>query len=617
MFGARDASSAVRRRILLCGAAAAIALSLLFVKLWRLQILRGDELAALSENNRIRLVRVPATRGRVVDRFHRVLIDSRASFDAVLVPEDATDLEATVEGLGQFLAQSTSETQAILERAGGRDPFNEVLVKRDLDWDEVSAIETHRLDLPGVSLRVTPRRSYPKGEMLAHVLGYVGEVNQREVAERDGYRAGDLIGKSGLEKVWEQHLRGVNGGQQVEVDALGRQLRVLEEVESIPGSTLVLSVDLDLQMAAEDALGDEVGSIVAVDPRTGDVLAMVSHPSYDPNAFTHGIGRDEWRALIENPEHPLTARATQGQYPPGSTFKAIVAAAALEEGIINPFTRIHCGGKVRFGGRDFRCWRKGGHGSVNLHQALVQSCDVFFYQVGQRLGVDTIAEYSRALGLGEPTGVRLENEKAGTIPDSEWKKRRFGEPWYAGETLSVAIGQGYVTATPLQMARAIAAISTGARYLPRLVQRAESPGGEVIESFEPQEMGPLPVRKTALAQIREGLEGVVNEPGGTGKNAALPNVRVAGKTGTSQVVKLGRVRLKAHQIPRQQRDHAWFVAYAPAEDPSIAVATIVEHADGGGGAVAAPVTRKVLEAFFELQEQRGPVRYAENRSTAH
>lgn len=612
MFGARELSPAVRRRILFCAAGASAALALLFVRLWTLQILRGDELAALSENNRIRLVRIPATRGRVVDRYHRVLIDSRASFDAVLVPEDARDLESTVETLAQFLTQSAGETQGILDRASGRAPFREVLVKRDLSWPEVAAIETHRLDLPGVNLRITPLRSYPKGNLLAHVLGHVGEVDEKALQSGDQYRAGDQIGKTGLEKVWERHLRGTDGGQQVEVDALGRQLRVIEQVDATPGRTLVLSIDIDLQQAAEAALGEEVGALVALDPRNGEVLAIVSHPSYDPNAFTHGIGSHEWNSLVHDPDRPLIPRATQGQYPPGSTFKAVVAAAALEEGIINPFNRIHCGGSYRFGDRDFRCWKRGGHGSVNLHDALVQSCDVFFYQVGQRLGVDKIAEYARRFGLGKPTGIRLGHEKEGTIPDSEWKYSRFGEPWYGGETLSVAIGQGYVTTTPLQMAQVIAAAATGVRYRPRLVNRVETPDGDVVESFGPEDIGSVGVRETALAQVRDALEGVVNDAHGTGKKAALADIRVAGKTGTSQVVKLGRKRLKAKELPREQRDHAWFVAYAPAEEPQIAVATLVEHADGGGGAIAAPITREVLEAFFRLREAREPVVYAEN-----
>ncbi len=450
MFGSHEVSAALRRRLYVGSTIAFALLMLLLGRLWFLQVLRGDELAALSENNRIRLRRIPATRGRVVDRYGRVLVESDASFDAVLVREDTRDLENTVETLANFLEQSAADTQEVLDRAAGRPPFEEIVVKRDLVWDEVRAIETHQTDLPGVSVRITPQRRYREGEILAHVLGYVGEVTRDDLRRDQFYRSGDLIGKAGLEKVFDEQLRGVNGGRQVEVDALGRQLRVLDEEEALPGSTLVLSIDIDLQRAAETALGDRIGSVVAIDPNNGDVLAMVSRPSFDPNEFTHGIAHDAWQELVSHPNHPLTHRALQGQYPPGSTFKFVVATAGLAEGVINPFNHIGCHGSYRFGKRDFRCWRAGGHGSVDVRTALAQSCDVFFYQVGQRLGVDAIARYARMFGLGAPSQISMGAEKGGLIPDMAWKKRRFGEPWYPGETLPVAIGQGYVTTTPLQ-----------------------------------------------------------------------------------------------------------------------------------------------------------------------
>jgi penicillin-binding protein 2 len=612
MFGKHEVSPALRRRLNICTAVAAVGLLLLIARLWELQVLRGEEMSTLSENNRIRLRRVQATRGRVLDRLGRVLIDSRASFDAVLVPEDSPDLENTVETLAHFLGQGAGETKEILDRASGRPPFQEILVKRNLDYDQVSALETHQLELPGVSMRITPSRSYPYGPILAHILGYVGEANEEEVGKDDRYRAGDLVGRAGIERIWEDSLRGIHGGQEVEVDALGRELRVLQEAEAVPGNSLVLTVDLDLQFAAEEALGEEVGSIVAVDPHNGDVLAVVSHPAFDPNEFARGIRGKDWQELLNHPRHPLNNRAIQGQYPPGSIFKIVTAAAALEEGIVNPFTRIHCSGAMHFGKRDFRCWRKGGHGSVALHDALVQSCDVYFYQVGQRLGIDPLARYARSFGLGLPTGIRLEHEKTGTIPDSEWKRRRFGQPWYSGETLSASIGQGYVTTTPLQMAEAIATLASGVRYRPRLVQRMEAPDGTLLHTFEPEEQGRLPVRETALAQVRQALTDVVNDPRGTGKKAAIDGITVAGKTGTAQVVTIGKERKTAAQLPWEQRDHAWFVAYAPVEKPEIAVATLVEHAAGGGGAIAAPIARQVMQAYFRLKEERGDVRYAQN-----
>jgi penicillin-binding protein 2 len=613
----REVPFVLRRRLNVALGAGLLGFLLLLARLWDLQILRGDEMRTLSENNRIRLNRVQATRGTVVDRYGRVLVDSRPSFDAVLVPEDAHNVELTIENLAQFLGQSTADMHALVAQTAARPPFAQLIVKRDLSREEVVALETHQLDLPGVSLQITPRRSYPLGAKLAHLLGYVGEASPQDLEADPRDRMGDLVGKAGLEKRWESHLRGVDGGQQIEVDALGRKLRVLREVEEVPGNTVKLTIDLDLQAAASQALGDHDGALVALDPNSGEILALVNQPSFDPNVFARGVHHDEWRALLLDKHRPLNNRAVQGQYPPGSTFKVVVATAALEEGIINPFTRIYCPGGLQFGNHYFRCWKKGGHGSMNLHEAIVQSCDVFFYQVAQRLGIDPIAKYARAFGLGLPTGIDLEHERPGTIPDTAWKRRRFKQPWYAGETLSAAIGQGYVTATPLQMANMIATAAVGKRYRPHFVEQIETPDGAVAHTEQPELSGTLKVRDTTLAQVREALRDVVNTDRGTGKKARLKEVEAAGKTGTSQVVKMGKERLKPSQMPWQQRDHAWFVAYAPVEAPEIAVACLVEHAEGGGGAVAAPVVHDVLQAYFQLKKDRENGKYAQDRSQAH
>ncbi len=614
-LGQRETPVALRRRLVLFLLAAIVGLFALLSRLWVLQVTEGEEKRALSENNRIRLRRVRATRGTVLDRRGQVLVDSRPSFDAVLVPEDSPNLNLTIENLAQLLGQGAAETQSILQQAKGRPPFQEVVVKRDIDWNQMMTLETHQLDLPGVSLTITPRRSYPLGPTLAHLLGYVGEVNEKELAADPYYRMGDLIGKTGLERRLEKTLRGVNGGQQIEVDAVGRKLRVLREVEETPGDTVTLTIDLELQKAAESAFGDRDGSLVALDPNSGEILAYVNHPSYDPNQFAHGITTEQWAALMKNPHHPLANRAIQGQYPPGSTFKIVMATAALEEGLITPFTHIYCSGGLQFGGHYFHCWKKGGHGSVNVHEALVQSCDVFFYEMAQRMSIDTIARYAHAFGLGQPTGVALEHEKVGLIPDEKWKRKRFGQPWYAGESLSVAIGQGYVTATPLQMANLIATTATGTRYRPHFVKKVTTPDGEVVRRTEPEALSRLEFRETTLKQVRDALRDVVESDHGTGRKARVKGIDVAGKSGTSQVVKLGAVRLKAAQVPWKQRDHAWFVAYAPVEEPQIAVACVVEHADGGGGAIAAPVVQTVIETYTRRQPQR-VASYAQDRSAA-
>ena len=571
-------------------------------QLWHLQVERGSEMRLLSENNRIRLVRVPAARGVVYDRNGEILIDNRPSFDVVLVPEDARDRRRQVlRNLASYLGEEESALhQAVRAPAIKRLSYEGIVLRRDVDWQGVVALESHQLDLPGVSLQVGPKRYYPFGPLAAHLLGYVGQVSEGELADgASGYRSGDLLGKAGLEKAWDVELRGVPGGEQVEVDALGRRMRQLEQVADLPGATLTLTIDRDLQEAADRALGPADGSIVALDPRNGEVLVMVSHPAYDPNMFARGIRRAEWRSLVQDRKHPLANRAVQGQFPPGSTFKVAVATGALEEGVVTPFTGVTCTGGIPFGNHFFRCWKRGGHGGVNLHRAVVESCDVFFYQVGRRLGVDGIAEYARRLGLGLPTGIGLEHEKAGTIPDTQWKRKRFNQPWFEGETLSVAIGQGYVTATPLQMANLAATIANGGtRYRPYYVKRVEAPDGSLRAEIQPEVLGEAHLKKSTLAQIRSAMRDVVMTDAGTGKKAQVVGVDIAGKTGTSQVVKMGEDRNRANRGTQLTRDHAWFIAFAPADSPEIAIACIVEHAGSGGGAIAAPVVQQVLMHYF-------------------
>ena len=606
----------LRRRWAFGCAGFVFAFFLLLGRLWYLQILQGDEMWELSKSNRIRLHRMSATRGRVVDRYDRVLIDSRPSYNAVLVREDAEDLPTTLANLAEVLHQSPEEMAALLKQTRGRSPFAEIEVKQDLTWEEVVAIETRQLDLPGVSVKISPRRSYPYGSLLSHLLGYVGETNATDLERDPHYRMGDLIGKAGLEQSLETDLRGVNGGEQVEVDAVGRKLRVLREVPETPGSTIQLTIDVELQQAAAAALGDRDGSVVAVDPNTGEILAFVNYPSYNPNLFAHGVSNEEWQSLTTDEHRPLSNRALHGQYPPGSIFKIIVATAALEEGIVNPFTRINCPGGLQFGNHYFRCWNKHGHGAMNVHDALVHSCDVFFYQVAQRLGIETIARYARMFGFGVPSGLRIGHERTGTIPDTAWKKKHFNQPWYAGETLSVAIGQGYVTATPIQMANLAATTATGRRMRPHFVREVQAYDGTIGEPEAPEVLQELAVKPSTLNEVRNALHDVVNSKGGTGSKARLANIAVAGKTLTSQVVRLHKQGANPATLPWKHRDHAGFVAYAPAENPEIAVAVLVEHALGGGGAIAAPIAREVMSTFFELQEKRRNSQYAQNRSPA-
>ncbi|MBI2988567.1 MAG: penicillin-binding protein 2 [Deltaproteobacteria bacterium] len=582
-----------------------VSIAFLFLagRLFFLQVLQGERFTYLSENNRIRLKKIPGTRGMIFDRKGQLLVDSRPSFDLLFVPEDAEEPEVTLRRLARLLQRDEGEFLTLLDQNKGRPPFEEMVLGRDVDWRALVTVETHQLDLPGVTLRIRPRRSYVLNSMAAHLLGYLGEIGPRQLKlqKEKGYGMGDEIGQFGLERRWEDFLRGRSGGQQVEVDALGRRVRVLHEVEDVPGHSVYLTLDRDLQETAHDALKGKDGAIVALDVNSGAVLALVSTPAFDPNVFARGITAEEWRTLGRDRAHPLNNRAVQGQYPPGSTFKIVLTIAALEEKVIEPETQLLCRGSMVFGNRVFRDWKKEGHGAVDLHKGIVQSCDVYFYQLGQRIGIDRIAKYARALGLGEKTGIPLDDEKPGLIPDSEWKERRFGQPWFPGETPSASIGQGYITVTPLQMANLMATVANGGTlYRPWFVRKVESLDGTLIREYGPEKIRSLSLKENTLRHLRSALAEAVNSGSGTGGRAKSKLVEIAGKTGTAQVVEMRGAFVKSEQLSYLIRDHAWFVAYAPANNPEIAVATLVEHG-GHGGSAAAPLAKQVIEKYFSLK----------------
>jgi penicillin-binding protein 2 len=575
-------------------------------RLYYLQLIKHREMAELADRNRIRLQRVSAPRGLVYDVRHRPLVDTRPSFDAVMVPEDAPDLDTTTARLEKLLGEDGVEKKLDDADDQGRPEFQPVIVDERLQWPQVVALETHQLDLPGVSLQVNPRRHYIYGSLAAHLLGYVGEVTVRDLNRLPDYRMGDEIGKFGLERTWEPDLRGESGGQEIEVDAVGRRLRMLREIPERPGNSLVMTLDLDLQRTAEEAIGDRAGAIVAIDPNTGYILAMASHPSFDPNSFAGGITPAVWRALTTDPDHPLSNRVIQGVYPPGSTFKIVDSIAGLSERTLTPKTAYGCAGGIYYGGREYRCWRKQGHGSISLHRAIVESCDVFFYNVGQHLGIDRLAVWAHALGLGKKTGIDLDNERSGVVPSSQWKMQRFGERWYPAETLSAAIGQGYVAATPLQLADMAAAVANGGiLYKPQFVKEIDALDGSPVKEFPPVIQNEVRIDPEILDLVRSGMAGVVNQPDGTAHGAMMTNVVVAGKTGTAQVVKEAQgERTKENALPSQYRDHGWFIAFAPLDHPRIAVACIIEHA-GHGGSTAAPAVKTVLQKYFEMNPPQG------------
>jgi penicillin-binding protein 2 len=452
-------------------------------------------------------------------------------------------------------------------------------------------------------------------ERASHLLGTIGEIEARQLASDDfeGYRAGEIVGQFGLELRLESHLRGRAGGLNLVVDVAGREIETLEMIDPVPGGRAILTIDLDLQRAAEEGFRaeevdglDKMGALVALDPRSGEVLALVSRPTYDPNSFAGGIDSETWQELLGDEWRPLRNRALSGQYPPGSTYKAIVAIAGLAEKEITPEETVFCPGHYRLGRRIYRCWKRGGHGEVNLVEALKGSCDVYFYQLGVKIGIDRIAQYARRFGLGTVTGVGLRGEKGGLVPTKEWKERARQEAWLKGETVSASIGQGFNLVTPIQLAVAFAAIGNGGTvYEPRLVKRLETWDGKLVSEPDSLQRGQALVSPEVLRAVREGLTAVVQGERGTGARARVEGVVVAGKTGTTQVVSLDLVKdLEDDEIPMRYRDHALFAAFAPAEDPEIAISVLVEHAGAGGGSVAAPIAQRVLARYFEKKQAR-------------
>ena len=579
-----------------------IAISILLIRLGYLQIIRGAEFKQKSENNSVRFRKIKPLRGLIMDRNGVVIVDNRPSFDVLYIPSKVKGNELSVEKLkGIYKSKSLdfSFDQDIPETA---NPYSPIKLEKNVNMEKVALVETNALNLPGIYIDVSPVRLYLDGEILAPVIGYTGEISKEDLEKNsDEYAYGDVLGKHGLEKFFDSYVRGRRGAELVEVNVYGKEIKNLGRIDPVSGYNIVLTIDADLQKAAWQAFDGKPGAAVVVDTRDGSVLAMVSSPSFDPNLFNNGISYDQWDKLQNNPFAPLSNKAISGQYPPGSTYKLIVAAAALEEGIITSDTKVLCNGSFTLGSRTYRCWKKGGHGWVDLHKAIVESCDVYFYTVGKMLGVDKIAQYAKRFGLGELSGIDLPNEKNGLVPTKDWKLMRKKVAWQPGETISTSIGQGFNLTTPLQLANAFSAFANGGTlWRPHLVKYIESTDGKIYREFLPEKKGELKLSPKTVEILNSALWGVVNEPGGTGHAARMLNVDVCGKTGTSQVLGLPEDekarRMKV--IGAFHKDHALFVGYAPLKNPEIAVAVILENA-GGGGMVAAPVARKILNAYFE------------------
>ena len=554
---------------------------------WYLQIVKGGEFALLAENNRLRRIALPPTRGVVLDRKDEVLASTRPAMNLVLVREGLTDAEGQLKRLEGFLGIPYSVLNARLQAMRHRPTFEPLVIKEDVQLADIAKVEARREWFPSLEIEQTALRDYPDGPAVAHAVGYVGEVNEAQLAKiADGsLQQGDIVGKTGVEREYDEILRGRRGWRLQTVNSLGRPFGASQPGrEPTDGLPLHLTIDKRLQRKLVEALADEVGSGIFMNPQTGEVLALASTPGYDPNVFTAPVSRTTWTALINDSRHPLNDRAISSFYAPGSTFKVLMSIVGLETGAITPQTTVSCSGSAVIYNRRFMCWKKGGHGTVDVHRALVQSCNVFYYLLGRKVGIDAISKYAKMFGIGEITGIDIPGESRGNPPSVEWKQRIHKEPWYPGDTISVAIGQGLLAVTPIQMATMISAVANGGTLVrPHLARDSK------------RESTKIPVSASTLALIRDALADVVEE--GTATRAQLGPIHVSGKTGTAQVFKKS-VGVDADKQPKNERDHAWFIGYAPSEKPEIAFAIVIEHG-GHGGTTAAPVARKVLEVFFE------------------
>jgi penicillin-binding protein 2 len=581
-----------------------VVFSVLAVSFWVLQVVQHAKFEEMAENNHQRTLALRAPRGLVLDRDLQVLVENRLSYSISIDRERTKDLNRTIRLLAAVLGMEESGVRTIVDRHRREPSYRPITIVQDATLAQVAAVRARRLDteLPDVVVEQVPTRSYPE-TMGAHLFGYVGEVNDAQVALGDGsLKSGDIVGQSGIEKVYNAMLMGDDGAKRVVVNSVGREIRTLEEEQPTEGKRLQLTVDIDVQKAIEagfDQLGFN-GAAVVLDPATGDVLGFTSRPAYDPNAFAAGIDRVTWASLTSDEDRPLNDRAIQGRYSPGSTFKMAVATAALQEGVITPDFRVHCGGSATFYGRPFKCWKKGGHGSMDLRHAIEQSCNVYFYTIGNMTGIDKIHKWATLLGLGEKSGIDLPNEVQGLVPSPEWKQQYRKEKWYAGETVSVSIGQGSVSVTPVSMAVYAATLANGGtRVTPHLLKAVDDGSGwKPVPAPPPASKAPLDHDK--LQAIRDGLFMVVNGAG-TGHNAILKGYDVSGKTGTAQVIS-NQGKERAGKTDKDLRDNGWFVFFAPRDNPEIAGVVFLEH--GVHGSNAALIAHHILDTFFAKKEGR-------------
>ncbi|MGZ4733477.1 MAG: penicillin-binding protein 2 [Terriglobales bacterium] len=597
MFGRDEKVSAIRLT-----AAQYIILGIFLVLaygLWRLQVMQSDRYSLAAEKNNIRNVPVLAPRGKILDREGRTIVDNYPSFSALLLRDSSRDVAADADMIAQGLHLDPNEVRARIRRFASMPQYQPIFLKEDITPDELQFIEAHRNELPELDTIMSHRRLYPRNGFMAHLIGYVGEVSEDMLNQPqfELYNAGDVVGISGVERQYNTMLMGQNGSRQALVDSHGREVGRLGETEAVPGKQLKLTIDIDLQIAAEEALAGKNGAIVAMDPRTGEILAMVSGPTFDPNDFAVHVSRDQWNKLVTDPDKPLLNKAIQAQLAPGSTFKIIMSVAGWQEGVAQTL-HVNCTGGAEFYGRRFGCWVKGGHGPVTLEKAIYQSCDVFFYTLAEKLGIDRIAKYATELGLGQKTGIDLPNEVSGVMPSEGWKIRNFKQKWFAGETISVGIGQGAVAITPVQLLRAVSAISMGGRMVvPHVINPTDLPPG-YVEAQHYTEVKNVPIDPNGWNFITDAMSRVLL-PEGTAPSAHIPGIDIAGKTGSAQIVSLTtRARFKNSDDLAQ---NGWFVGFTPRRNPDIVVCVLFQG--GEHGRLAARLATQVIKAYVDKQHR--------------
>jgi len=566
--------------------------AVLLFRLMNMQIFKGSYYEGLSRNNRIRIVGISAPRGKILDRNQEVLADNRPAYNLMVMQGDISNIREVSKRLATYLDQDEDEIFEKIDQAKPR-PYDPVTIARDISFHQMARVETEIFTLPGISIDATNERDYVFKDLASHTLGFLGEISKKELKKynQDDYAIGDLIGKAGIEFTCEENLRGVKGTRVFEVDALGRKIKVLDERPPVPGQDIMLTIDKRLQLIAKDSLRDRAGAVVAIVPDTGEILAMVSSPGYDPNMFLTPMAPEAWKQIIEDPLHPLENRAIRGQYPPGSVFKVGMVYAGLVSKTISPKETVFCPGEYTLGTSTYKCWKPTGHGEVDIMRAISESCDVYFYSLGEKLGIDQISQYASELGFGRPTGIEIRDELGGLVPTKEWKERRFGRPWQSGESIITAIGQGFTLVTPLQVAKSMSALVNGGKlYTPRILASGEANLEKVLD-----------VSRADLDVIKMGLRMVVEGEHGTGRGIQDPMFSIGGKTGTAQVAKgYTSARADESDLPYKYRDHAWFFGFSPVDVPEILVVAVVEHG-GHGGSIAAPVVNDVIKGYYFLK----------------